>query len=271
MMMTLVVLTLTGFVMVSRSLVPKTDEAGSSGTGSATQSTPRSSPSAPPVTTGNKRRLSERQMAAALSEEQQLLDQLAAAVSANDWVNAKGLFGEFRSKAPQLPAPQLHSPDRSLLLQDFYDFYDVSVERALSEKNARSAMMALNQLYGIVGEHRARLESRSLARELQRLRFLVRELAFWSGAGDEKMLEVRAAALRTAWQDARVVVSARRSTESAVRSFDQLIEQLAVTRQAREMNALLPEFKKQIEQIESLLPSPPKPNSATSDDDDEDQ
>ena len=270
MMMALVVLTLTGFVMVSRSLVPKTHESGrSSLTGSAMPSPPRSSPPASPGSAGNRRPLTVRQMAAALSDEQQLLDQLATAVSANDWTNAKSLFGEFRSGAQQLPAPQLHSPNHSPLLQDFYDLYDINVERALAEKNARAAMMALNQLYGIIGEHRARLASRSVALELQRLRFLVRELEFWSGTNDEKMLEVRAAALRAAWQDARTVVIAQHHNEQAVKSFDQLIEQLAVVRQARELNALLPEFKKQIEQIESLLPSSPKQNPASSDDDDD--
>jgi hypothetical protein len=271
MMIALVVLTLTGFVIVSRSLVPKTDESGrSSLAGSTPQSTPRRSPSASPALSGKKQPLSERQMAAALSEAQQLLDQMESAVSLNDWSKAKSLFSEFRDKAEQLPAPQLHSSDPSLLLQDFYDLYAVSMERALTEKNARSAMMALNQLYGIIGEHRARLESRS-ALELQRLRFLVRELEFWSAANDEKMLEVRAAALRAVWRDVRPVVIARRGNEPAVRSFDQLIDQLAAARQVRELNALLPEFKKQIEQIESLLQASQKQNSASSDDDDDER
>jgi hypothetical protein len=253
MMVALVALTLTGFVGVSRLLVPKTTEgSGKSVVFSAVSGTPRPAPSVSP-SPGDKGRLSAKEMAAALSEEQLLLEKITGAVSAGDWTEAGALFDEFQSKARRLPAPQLHFPDLSPLLQDFYDYYDVRLERTLAEQDARGAALALNQLYGIIGEHRARLEKRSVALELQRLRFLARELELWSEADDEKMVEVRAAALRAAWQDARPVLIARRNVDQAIRNFDQLIKQLSAARQTRELSTLLPEFRKQVEQIEHTL------------------
>jgi hypothetical protein len=266
MMIALVALTLTGFVFVSRLSVPKLAEGGNAGTMPGWLG---ASPSASPLTAG--RKLSEKQLADDLGERQNLLDRIAAAISAGDWTIAKNLFGEFQSKARQLPAPQLTSPDLSPLLQDFYDYSAVSLERALVEKNARAATLALNQLYGIIGEHRARLETRGIGPEFERLRFLVRELELWSSTGDEKMVVVRASALREAWQVARPTVIARHSTDQAVRDFDQLIEQLAAARQIRDLSTLIPEFKNQIEQLDGLLRAAQKPNSAAKESDDDDQ
>jgi len=260
MMIALVVLTLTGFVFVSRLLV-KLAEGGGAGPGAI------QSPSASPLSAD--RKLSEKQMADDLGERQQLLDRVAAAVGAGDWTNAKNLFGEFQSRARQLPAPQLPSPDLSPLLQDFYDYSAVSLERALAEKNARAATLALNQLYGIIGEHRARLETRGTGPEFERLRFLVRELELWSGAGDEKMVVVRASALREAWQVARPTVIAGHGTDQAVRDFDRLVEQLTAARQMRDLSALIPEFRSRIEQLENLLQASRKPNSAAKESDDD--
>lgn len=261
MMIALVALTLTGFVVVSRLLVPKTTEgSGKSVVSTAASGTPRPAPSASPAAP-DKARLSAKEMAAALSEEQHLIEKIAAAVKVNDWAAAKNLFDEFQRKARRLPAPQLHFPDLSPLLQDFYDYYDVRLERALTEQDERGAAHALNQLDGIIGEHRARLEKRGVALELQRLRFLVRELELWSEAGDTRMVEVRAAALRNAWQDARPVLIARRNTDQAVRHFDQLLEQLAAARQSRELSVLIPEFRTQVEQIEQTLQAAPRQTS----------
>lgn len=72
------------------------------------------------------------------------------------------------------------------------------------------------------------------------------------------MVEVRAAALRNAWQEARPVLIARRNSDQAVRHFDQLLEQLAAARQPRELSALIPEFRTQVAQIEQALQTAPR-------------
>jgi hypothetical protein len=262
MMIALVALTLAGFVVVSKLLSPKsTDGDNRADVSIPASGAPQTSPSVSSWS-GNKSRMSAKEMAAALGEEQQLLEKMTEAVSRSDWTMAGNLFSDFQSKARRLPPPQLHFPDLSPLLQDFYDLHEVRLERALAEQDGRGAALALNQLDGIIGEHRARLEKSSVALELQRLRFLARELELWSEAGDGRMMDVRAAALRAAWQDARPVLIARRNADQAVRNFDQLIERLALARQSRELAALIPEFKKQLAQIEQTLQTAQRLNSA---------
>ena len=145
-----------------------------------------------------------------LARAQSLLDSLAVAAAAQDWAQAEGLLAEFKQKTRRLPAPQLHHPDISPVLQDFFALYDVQLERAIAEQDAKRAAFALNQLYGIVGEQRARFGPRGLPLEFQRLRFLLREVTLWAEAGDEQMLGVRSAALRDAWsRDVRPIIASQ--------------------------------------------------------------
>src|SRR5262249_25516020 len=118
----------------------------------------------------------EGQMHTDLVRAQALLDEMVGAVAANNWAQAQSLYAEFGRKTERLPAPQLHHPDISPVLQDFFGLYSVKLERAIAEQNAQDAGFALNQLYGIIGEQRARLGTRGVPLEFQRLRFLVREV-----------------------------------------------------------------------------------------------
>src|SRR5205085_2078162 len=103
---------------------------------------------------------------------------ISAAITANDWANAQQALTRFQSKTQRLPAPQLHHPDISPILQDFFALYAVQLENALAQQNASQANFAINLLDGIVGEQRARLGTR-VPLEFQRLRFLVREVGLW--------------------------------------------------------------------------------------------
>ncbi len=257
-MIGLLALTLGGFVFISNLIgarravsdhlpLPNTQSRSSSKSQAPVSSPP------PPVTDkagGNGKRIQTN-----LAQAQELLVNLAAAITVNDWATAQQLFSNFESKTRQLPAPQLQNPDISPLLRDFFELYKVQLERAIVEQNVQQAEITTNQLYGILGEQLARFSTSAVSLELQRLRFLVRELELWGRVGDEKMLQVRAGALREAWwQDARPLMLARHRGAGPVKNFDQLIQQLTAASTLPEFVALVPEFSKELDQIDNLFP-----------------
>ncbi len=264
-MIGLLVLTLGGFVFISN-LIGARKAVNNPSPLSTTQSQSKSKSQLPissslPSANG-KAGGAEKRIQTNLAQAQELLVNLATAISINDWATAQQLLSGFESKTRQLPAPQLQNPDISPLLRDFFELYKVQLERAIVEQNAQQAEITINQLYGILGEQLARLSTSATSLELQRLRFLVRELELWGRVGDEKMLQVRAGALREAWwQDARPLMLARHRGVRPVKNFDQLIQQLTAASSPPEFVALVPEFSKELDQIDNLFPHP-SPRSA---------
>ena len=256
----LALLTLSGFILVSNLMGAKRPDNKVSPTTSIQPKVPndkRPLPvgSVPPVM--RKATQDEGQMHADLVRAQELLSTMSAAVAAKDWGKVQGAFTEFESKTQHLPAPQLHYPDISPILQDFFALYQVQLEHAINEQNVASAQLAVNQLYGIVGEQRVRLGTRGVPLEFQRLRFLAREVGWWSEAGDEKMLRVRTVALRDAWlKDVRPMIAARRNGLELAKNFDQLVQRLTTAEQMPQVTALLPDFNKELDQMDLLFQRP---------------
>ncbi|HMV85928.1 MAG TPA: hypothetical protein PLD20_16950 [Blastocatellia bacterium] len=206
----------------------------------------------------NKTSQTEGQWRSDLSQAQSLLDQLIADVSGNDWAAAQTHFTEFNGKTQRMPTPQLNHPDISPVMQDFFALYKIQLARALSEQNHQQARFSINQLFGIVGEQRARFSARGVPLEFQRLRFLLREVEIWSGAGDAEMLAMRKTALGDAWKDMRPIIAARRSGAEQVAHFDQLVEKLLVTGQPTELSLLLPEFGQEMDKMNNLFQRQPR-------------
>lgn len=246
----LVLLTLAGFALVSRALVLRLTETGNE------SRTLRPSPTAPPISGKGT------EMAVVLSEQESRLNRIVLAVNTASWSEAKKQFAEFQAQASVLADASAKSGEQALLLQDFSDFARVKLERALSEQNAREAMMALNQLSGILGQHRARTEKGSVLPEFQRLAFLAREVELWSANNDEALLRIRLAALDGSWRNVREVLVTRRVAETALEKFDALLEKLQAARKPREVSVLVPELKKQLEDLVSSLRAEPKENVA---------
>lgn len=188
-----------------------------------------------------------------LQYAQAQLDSLSDAIKNNDWTKAQTLFAGFELKERRLPASQLRHPDISPLLQDFFDLYVVQLERAVSEKQTKSANIAINQLVSIISETNARFIKRATPVEVQRLHHLVREIEFWKEAGDEKMLRIRTSALREAWNDVSPLVRARKQGEAVSQQFDELLSRAATVENPHEITALLPELTTNLEQIEALF------------------
>ncbi len=203
----------------------------------------------------------EKEMYNDLGQAVALLDQLRDAVLAGDWVNAQNRFDEFTNKTRQLPAPQLNQAELSPLLPDFLALYRIELARALNEQQAGNARFALNQLYAIVSELRARLGSHGLPLEIVRLNFLVREVELWSQLNNEPLLHERLKALRETWQELRPVIAARRNGRELAAHFDTLVERLAASNQptvAPALAALIAECNKDLEQMDSLFRRPPR-------------
>lgn len=181
------------------------------------------------------------------------LDSLSDAINGNDWAKAQTLFAGFELKDRRLPSPQLRHPDISPLLQDFFDLYVVQLERAITEKHAKAASLAINQLSSIINETNTRFVKRATPMEVQRLYHLVREMTFWQAAGDEKMMRVRAAALREAWKDVSPLVRARKQGDVVAQQFDALLSQTTAAESSNQISLLLPELNHNLEQMDSLF------------------
>ncbi|MEP7343321.1 MAG: hypothetical protein ABI977_36695 [Acidobacteriota bacterium] len=206
----------------------------------------------------------EGQWRADLGLAQNLLDQIAASISTGDWATAQTHYADFSNKAKQLPAPQLNHPDISPVMQDFFLLYKLQLGRALNEQNAQQARVALNQIFGIIGEQRARFSVRGLPLEFQRLRFLLREIEIWSDAGDEEMLRMRKTSLGEAWKDVRPVIAARRSGTELANHFDDLVAKLSAAGQPTEMVALIPELNKEMEKMRNMFQGSPRQTGSPS-------
>lgn len=247
----LILLTFVGLVLVSNLISEKKpSEAALSAALLAGSPKASPAPSLRPVSSGET-------VADDLHFAQAQLDSLQDAISNNDWTKAQTLFAGFELKDRRLPSPQLRHPDISPLFQDFFDLYVVQLERAISEKHAKNAVFAINQLASIVNETNTRFVKRSTPVEVQRLHHLVREMSFWKDAGDEKMLRVRTAALYEAWNDISPIVRSRKQGEGVAQQLDGLLKQATTAETPGQINTLLPEISGQLEQVDSLFESRP--------------
>jgi hypothetical protein len=195
------------------------------------------------------------QWEADLKRAQEQLKTLSDAIKNNDWGIAEGLFVTFELKDRRLPTPQLRHPDISPILQDFFDLYVVQLERAIREKQAKPAQIAVNQMIGIVGEAKARFVNRTAPVEIQRLHHLVRELAVWTDVGDERMLRTRIAALREAWNDVSSLVRTRKQGEAVAEKFASLLTAVSAADTPGKLVPLLPKLDAQLDQLDGLFQS----------------
>jgi hypothetical protein len=216
-----------------------------------------------PTTQTNRSNQVDGQLHSDLGLAQLLLEQINIAVSTGDWAGAQSKSAEFERRTQRMPAPQLNHPDISPVLQDFFAFYRVHLGRAIVEQNAMEARFAVNQLFGIVNEQRARFGIRGVPLEFQRLNYLIREVGIWSQSNDDNMLRVRINALRNAWNDVRPVIIARRHSAEQVKQFDQLVEKLSASSQSQEIAAMIPEFNKEFEGMSGLFHRAPPSTGAT--------
>lgn len=257
----LVALTLTSFALVSSYISKRPNRAAVPST-APTQRPSLASASASPAAT-NRPVISDKQMYQDLSQAQTLLDQLRNAVLAGAWNEAQKHFAEFVQKTRQLPAPQLNQPDISPALQDFFTLYRVELGQALQEQHTINARFALNQLQAIVSEQRARLGTRGLPLEFNRLTFLAREIELWAQLDNEELLQERVKALRETWAELRPLIAARRNGREIASQFDQLIEQFSASA-TPDLTALGTACLKELEQMEALFHhTPPKQANPT--------
>ena len=261
-LLVLVLLTLAGLILVSNLISenkPPQRNTAALMTGSP-KATP--TPSARPIS-------NNATVATDMHFAQAQLDSLSDAIQSNDWAKSQTLFASFELKDRRLPSPQLRHPDISPLLQDFFDLYVVQLERAIIEKHAKAAFLAINQLASIINETTARFVKRATPVEVQRLHHLVHEMTFWQAAGDDKMLRVRAAALREAWNNVGPLIRARKQGDVVAAQFDALLSQTTAAESASQLTLLLPELNHNLEQMDLLFEpngSLPKESGGNQDD-----
>jgi hypothetical protein len=260
----LATLTLAGFFAVSSVITSRKRADIIQPPQAATQPavTPTPQATASPQGPSAKVSAAEAQLRADLTKSQALLDQLNADITAGAWEKANGHFTEFDLRTRLLTAPQLNHPDISPVMQDFFTLYKVQLGRALGQQDAQQARFAANQLFGIVGEQRARLGTRGVPLEFQRLHFLIREVEIWNSVGDQQMLRVRAVSLRDAWKEIRPVVTAKRNGPEQANKFDALIERLSAFDQTQDMSTLISNLGKSFEEMSALFQRATRQSSA---------
>ncbi len=260
----LVLLTLGGLVLVSNFISEPKIGGETARSAMAVTGSPK------PLPTPTTRPISNAgQWAADFKRAQEQLKTLSDAVKNNDWGIAESLFITFELKDRRLPTPQLKHPDISPILQDFFDLYVVQLERAINEKQAKPAQIAVNQMIGIVGEANARFVPRTAPVEVQRLHHLARELALWKELGDERMLRTRSAALREAWNDVSSLVRARKQGGAVALRFDVLLAQMTSADNAAKPGTVLPELNSLLSEMDALFQpgAPRESNNPNSDED----
>lgn len=258
----LVLLTFGGLILVSN-LISEKKPRNTALSAALLTASPKATPtpSARPIS-------SSASIATDLHFAQAQLDSLLDAINESDWAKSQTLFASFELKDRRLPAPQLRHPDISPLLQDFFDLYIVQLERAIEEKQAKSAHLAINQLQSIITEATTRFVKRATPVEVQRLHHLVREMIFWQTAGDEKMIRIRVAALREAWNEVSPLIRTRKQGEILAEQFDTLLSQTESTDHPSYITTLLPELTTNLEQMDSLFQHSARPASETGNQDD---
>lgn len=200
----------------------------------------------------------ENQVQSQLANAQDQLGKISVAVSGNDWAGARSLFESFNYKRHRLPGPQLHHPDISPFLQDFFDLYSVNLEQSLNDQNSRQAQFAINQLFGIIGEQQARFGSRGLPLEVHRLRFLLREIELWNDSGNEQMVRVRLNALGDAWKEAGPLIRARRNSNSTIKELEAVMAKLSSSQSGQNISELTAELSKGLDQADKLFQRQPR-------------
>src|SRR5262245_22116912 len=249
----LAALTLAGFFIVSNVITDPNKVTPKPQTPGPTPTPKPQATASPPVKMGP---VTEYQLREDLKQSQVLLDQLKADLATGAWDKANGHFAEFEQKTRILPAPQLNHPDISPVMQDFFALYKVQLGRALGQQDAQQARFAANQLFGIVGEQRARFGTRGVPLEFQRLHFLIREAEVWNHAGDQQMLRLRVTSLRASWIEILPIMAARRNGSEQVKNFDTLIERLSASEQPQDVSALISDLGKGFEQLNTLFQRP---------------
>ncbi|HYE75924.1 MAG TPA: hypothetical protein VEF04_21445, partial [Blastocatellia bacterium] len=258
----LALLTLVSLLLVSNLIGGKKTVGSSALPLTLSKQTAKSATSAPQ--TASTLNQAEKQSQSQLSSAQEQLNKISEAVSANDWDTARSLFGSFNYKEHRLPRPQLHHPDISPFWQDFFDLYTVNLEQALDEENSRQARLAINQLFGIIGEQQARFGVRGLPIEIHRLRFLVREIELWNEVGNEQMMRVRLKALNDAWKEASSLIRARRNSDAVIKELETIMAKLLSPQPEQRLSDLTTALSKELDQAETLFHHQPRANSATS-------
>jgi hypothetical protein len=233
----LALLTILGFVIVSRFFGDARNllEGTSERIGLRAPSRPGNQP-------GNQEASSGAEQVANLNQAEGLLRQIEAAVSAKEWDKAQRALTELETRTERLPGPRLNHPDVSPILQDLYTYFRVGLARALAARNAQEARLASNQLLGILRDQSARLRERGAPIEFERLGFLLREIAFWREAKDEKMTRVRIAALLDVWSDLKPILRAYPETAQSAAAFDELVEKLKGPEQIVDPPAMQKQF-----------------------------
>jgi hypothetical protein len=252
--------TLAGFVVVS-SLVGGRRSQQVPVNNAEAQITPTAVPqvTVSPPSTVAKTNPSDAQLRADLSRAQTLLNQLNEAITMGDWHAAQEFFTQFEQCTRQYPTPQLNHPDISPVMQDFFSLYKVQFVRALSAQDSQQSRFAANQLFGIVSEQRARLGTRGVPIELQRLGFLIREIDIWKQANDAEMLQVRLTSLKDTWKEIRPMIIARRNGIEQAKVFDGMLEKLVALDISQDFVAIVSDLNKEFERLNNLFQRPTHP------------
>lgn len=190
-------------------------------------------------------------VAVSLRGARHALQSIEQAAGESDWVEIKNQLGAFRQATHVLPSPELRHPDVSMVLLDFFSLYRVQLERAIEREDLEKVLFTSNQLEGIVEDLMGQLIPGRPA-ELGRLRFLSRDINYWAGAGDQQMLQVRAAGLEKLWSDLRPLIVDHHG-RAAADNFDLVLTRIESAEGPEEFQLIAPQLQDAVRQVEAVL------------------
>ena len=165
---------------------------------------------------------------------------------ANDWKNAEARIALLKTEVEHLRT-LLAKPGAEVTRLDG----DVVVlDRAVTAKDRRAAMLAANQATRDVADMTARYEP-PVPVEVTRLDYDGRELEVWAEANDAPKLQATATEIRRDWDDLRSAVEARNADQA--KKFEALVGRVEKARTPAEFARLAKSVLDEVDNLEKVF------------------
>lgn len=166
------------------------------------------------------------------------------AAKVGDWKTADQKVVSLRDSASQLTAGS--SQERSALRSEI-----TSLEKAVSQRDARAAQLESNQVTLTVAEMSAGY-SNPVPVDVTKLDYLGRELEIWAASGNQKKLDQTSAQIQSTWQSVRAQVVANGGTAEA-QKFDAIVQQVKQAQSPSQHGDLAKPVLDQVDYLEKVF------------------
>lgn len=166
------------------------------------------------------------------------------AAKLGDWQTAEQKVAALRDSASRLTAGP--SQERAALRTEI-----TSLEKAVSQRDARAAQLESNQVTLTVAEMSAGYQN-PVPVDVTKLDYLGRELEIWASSSNQQQLDKTAADIQSAWQSVRPQVIESGGTAEA-QKFDGIVQQVQQAKSPDQHGALAKPVLDQVDYLEKVF------------------